>query len=53
MGPFVLSQSESLAGQNAAHAPATQTSVDLHALPHVPQFALSVCVFAHLPLHVT
>jgi hypothetical protein len=31
----------------------TQTSFDLHALPHVPQFALSVCVFAHLPVHVT
>jgi hypothetical protein len=46
-------QSESLAGQNAAHTPVTQTSVDLHALPQVPQFALSVCVSAHLPVHAT
>ena len=48
----VLPHRVSRAAQAAPHLLSEQTWPDGHAVPHAPQFALSVVVSAHAPLHI-
>ncbi len=36
-------------GQGVVHAPFVHVAPAAHALPHLPQFFTSVCVFEHVP----
>jgi hypothetical protein len=40
-----------LAGGHATHAPAVQVCAAVQACPHEPQFAESLCKFAHVAPH--
>jgi hypothetical protein len=48
---FTHNPEQSIVGVVHTHAPATQALPPLHASPHPPQLALSVCVSTQLPAH--